>query len=62
LANNWNIIHGRNPGEVLEDAEGVKIMEVLGNNMAWQLKIREATKNSIPAPSPVSKVMTSFVR
>jgi multimeric flavodoxin WrbA len=61
-ANYWNIIHGRTPGEVLQDAEGVQIMEVLGNNMVWQLRMREATKNSIPAPAPVRKVMTNFVR
>jgi len=61
-SNYWNIIHGRTPGEVLQDAEGVQIMEVLGNNMAWQLRMREATKDSIPAPAPVRKVMTNFVR
>jgi multimeric flavodoxin WrbA len=61
-SNYWNIIHGRTPGEVLEDAEGAQIMEVLGNNMAWQLKMREATKESIPAPAPVQKVMTNFIR
>lgn len=31
----WNIGIGRNPGEVLEDAEGVKTMKDLGVNMAW---------------------------
>jgi multimeric flavodoxin WrbA len=61
-SNYWNVIHGRTPGEVLDDAEGIQIMEVLGNNMAWQLKMREATRETIPAPAPVSKVMTNFVR
>lgn len=61
-SNYWNIIHGRTPGEVHEDAEGVQIMEVLGNNMVWQLRMLEATKDSIPAPAPVRKVMTNFVR
>jgi multimeric flavodoxin WrbA len=61
-SNYWNIIHGRTPGEVLEDAEGVQIMEVLGNNMAWLIKMREATKDTIPAPAPVQKVMTNFIR
>jgi multimeric flavodoxin WrbA len=61
-ANYWNIIHGRMPGEVVQDEEGVQIMEVLGNNMAWLLKMREQTRESIPAPAPVHKVMTSFVR
>lgn len=61
-ANYWNIIHGRTPGEVLKDEEGVQIMEVLANNMTWLLKMKENTKETIQAPSPVAKVMTSFVR
>lgn len=61
-SNYWNIIHGRTPGEVHEDAEGVQIMEVLGKNIAWQIKMREASKDTIPAPTPTKKVMTSFIR
>lgn len=58
----WNIIHGTTPGEALQDGEGVQIMEVLGNNMAWQLKMREMTKDTLPAPAKVPKVMTNFIR
>jgi len=58
----WNIIHGTSQGEALQDGEGVQIMEVLGNNMAWQLKMREMTKNTLPPPARVQKVMTSFIR
>ena len=61
-SNYWNIIHGRTPGEVVQDHEGVQIMEVLGSNMAWLLKMREQTKDTLPAPAPVQKVMTSFIR
>nr|WP_233120854.1 flavodoxin family protein [Chlorobium sp. KB01] len=61
-SNYWNITHGRTPGEVLQDSEGVQIMEVLGRNMAWLLRMREATKNTLPGPEPVSKIMTSFIR
>jgi multimeric flavodoxin WrbA len=61
-ANYWNVIHGRTPGEVVQDAEGVQIMDVLGSNLAWLLKMRHETINTVPAPAPVSKVMTSFVR
>ena len=31
----WNIGIGRQPGEVLNDEEGVKTMQVLGDNLAW---------------------------
>jgi len=34
----WNFGIGRLPGEVLQDEEGLKTMEVLGQNMAWLLK------------------------
>jgi len=34
----WNMAIGRNPGEVKDDAEGVKTMKTLGQNMAWLLK------------------------
>ncbi len=58
----WNIIHGTTPGDAVQDAEGMQIMEILGNNMAWQLKMREMTKNTLPAPAKIQKVMTSFIR
>ncbi|MDP4209673.1 MAG: flavodoxin family protein [Bacteroidota bacterium] len=61
-SNYWNIIHGRIPGEVVKDDEGVQIMEVLGNNMAWLLNMRQQTKDTVPAPARVQKVMTSFIR
>lgn len=61
-SNYWNITHGRAPGEVLQDGEGVQIMDVLGRNMAWLLKMREQTKVLLPGPEPVKKVFTSFIR
>jgi len=58
----WNIIHGRSAGEVEMDAEGKQIMQTLGRNMAWILKMKEATKDSIIAPEKEMKVMTNFIR
>ena len=37
-SNYWNIGYGRNKGDVKEDEEGIKTMEVLGENIAWLLK------------------------
>lgn len=34
----WNIARGREPGQVLEDAEGMQTMRHLGQNMAWLMK------------------------
>ena len=61
-SNYWNVIHGRTPGEAEQDAEGTQIMSVLGNNMAWLLKMRDQTKDTLPSPAPVKKVATSFIR
>jgi len=58
----WNVIHGTGPGEVENDSEGVQIMQTLGKNMAWILKMKEATKETIEEPKKVRKVMTNFIR
>ena len=34
----WNFAFGRNPGEVLNDTEGMQTMQVLGENMTWLLR------------------------
>ncbi len=34
----WNLGIGKDPGQVADDAEGIKTMEDLGQNMAWLLK------------------------
>ena len=58
----WNVIHGRTPNEVSQDGEGVHTMRVLGKNMAWLLKMKEATSGTIQPPSPGKKVVTNFIR
>lgn len=35
----WNIGMGREPGDVASDAEGLKTMETLAENIAWLLKL-----------------------
>ena len=61
-SNYWNIIHGRTPNEVTQDGEGVQIMRVLGKNMAWLLKMKEATAGIIQPPIAEKKVVTNFIR
>lgn len=34
----WNQGIGRNPGEVMDDLEGIQTMKTLGENMAWLLE------------------------
>ncbi len=61
-SNYWNVIHGRSAGEVTQDAEGKQIMRVLGKNMAWLLKMKEATSISIEPPKVEKKEVTNFIR
>jgi len=61
-SNYWNVAHGLAPGEAEQDGEGKQIMTVLGQNMAWLLKVMEAGKKEIPPPIQVSKIMTNFIR
>lgn len=59
----WNIIHGNTPEEVLQDAEGIQIMQTLGKNMAWILKSIEAGKKSgVEQPASEQKIFTNFIR
>lgn len=56
----WNVIHGRFPGEVLQDEEGVQTMRVLAKNMAFLLNAIEQNKDSLPEKE--AKIMTNFIR
>lgn len=59
-SNYWNVIHGRAPGEALNDAEGVQIMRILGKNMAFLIKV--LNNSSLPTPEKEIKIMTNFIR
>ncbi len=61
-SNYWNVAHGLNPGEMEQDGEGRQIMAVLGKNMAWLMKVIAHGKKQFPAPEPVAKTMTNFIR
>ena len=61
-SNYWNVAHGLNPGEMEQDAEGKQIMEVLGKNMAWIMKVIGYAKAEFPPPETVAKTMTNFIR
>ena len=61
-SNYWNVIHGTSPGEAKQDAEGVQIMQVLGKNMAWLMKLVENGKGRIVPPAPEEKSYMNFIR
>lgn len=56
----WNAAHGAAPGESASDTEGMNIMETIGNNMAYLLKMQ--ADSTIEPPPPVNKVRTNFIR
>lgn len=58
----WNMVHGNNKEQVVQDEEGMRIMRVLGKNMAWMLKMLDATKDTIPLPTPEPPAHTNFIR
>lgn len=59
----WGIAHGRTPGEVELDAEGMQTMRNLGRNMAWLLRCLEnARENGITMPETERGNVTSFIR
>lgn len=61
-SNYWNVIHGTEPGEALQDEEGKQIMRVLGKNMAWSLKLVAAGKNNVEEGKIEDKIFTNFIR
>ena len=61
-SNYWNVIHGRSAGEVTQDIEGKQIMRILGKNMTWLLKMKEATAGIVDSPKKEKKEFTHFIR
>lgn len=63
-SNYWPMVHGaqNSPDDVKQDLEGLQIMRVLGNNMAWLLKCIEAgRKAGIDKPQVEERVWTNFI-
>lgn len=61
-SNYWNVIYGARPGEVTQDEEGVQIMRVLGQNMAWLLKLIENGRSTVAEPERETKIYMNFIR
>lgn len=63
-SNYWPMVHGaqNSPDDVKQDLEGLQIMRILGNNMAWLLKCIEAgRKAGIDKPQAEERVWTNFI-
>lgn len=59
----WNMVHGATPEQVKKDLEGMQVMSVLGNNMAFFLHCKNvAMKMGIELPKQEPMVFTNFIR
>jgi multimeric flavodoxin WrbA len=59
----WNMVHGSTPEDVRKDLEGLQTMRVLGRNMAWFLKCKEAgIKAGVAFPEREERITTNFIQ
>ena len=59
----WNMVHGNNSDEVVQDLEGMQTMRTLGKNMAWILKCIEAGKKAgVELPQREAPIKTNYIR
>ena len=58
----WNSVHGREPGEAVQDAEGLQSMRTLARNMAFLMKSIALGRKEYGLPEKEPFERTNFVR
>ena len=58
----WNSIHGRMPGEALQDEEGLQTMRTLASNMSFLMKSIALGKEKYGLPEKEDPIATNFIR
>lgn len=58
----WMAVFGAQPGEIHDDKEGVQRLHNLGKNMAWLLKMKDMTKETLTPPAPEARIFYNFIR
>ena len=60
----WVIGYGREKGEIRQDAEGEQAIRrnANANAMAWLLKMKELTKDSVALPREENFIRMNFIR
>ncbi len=58
----WNSVHGRLPGEAIEDGEGLQSMRTLARNMSFLIKSIALGREAYGLPAREPRVSTNFVR
>ena len=58
----WNSIHGREPGEAKQDAEGLQTMRTLARNMTFLMRSIALGKEAYGLPEQEPRQGTNFIR
>ena len=58
----WNSVHGRMPGDAVQDLEGLQVMRTLARNMVFLMKSIALGKETYGLPEKEKMIMTNFVR
>lgn len=56
----WNDVHGAAAGECVQDTEAMQMMEAVGRNMAYLIKLRQ--ESTVPVPEKLSKLKFNYIR
>ena len=56
----WMVAHGRAPGEVLQDEEGVATLRQNARCLAWLIKMIKSS--AVPLPEDFPRAWTHFIR
>ena len=58
----WNSVHGREPGQAVQDLEGLQTMRTLAKNMTFLMKSIALGREAYGLPEKEERVWTHFVR
>ena len=58
----WNSVHGREPGQAAQDAEGLQTMRTLARNMTFLMRSIELGKEKYGLPEREPPLRTNFIR
>ena len=58
----WNILHGREKGEVIKDEEGLQTIRSVANNAVFLMKSIALGKEKFGLPKKEEKLFTNFIK
>ena len=58
----WNMVHGNNAAETVQDLEGMATMRTLGKNAAFLIKAIDLAKKQVGLPEKEVGARTNFIR